>query len=39
MYISTQGVLRDDEDLSVLGEEFKQAYKRGQVNLFDDEGW
>lgn len=34
-----KGVLRDDEDLSVLGEEFKQAYKKRQVNLFDDEGW
>ena len=35
----SQGVLRDEEDLSHLGEDFKDAYKSRRVDLFDDEGW
>ena len=34
-----QGVLRDDEDLSLLGDDFKHAYQSRKVDLFDDDGW
>ncbi len=34
-----KGVLRDNEDLSVLGNEFKQVYQSRKVDLFDDDGW
>ena len=37
--VCVQGVLRDDEDLSVLGDDFKQAYQSRKVDLFDDDGW
>ena len=34
-----QGVLRSDEDLSLFDDQFRDKYKKQQVNSFDDEGW
>ena len=34
-----QGVIRDEEDLDKLGNEFKSEYQRKQVDPFDDNAW
>ena len=34
-----QGVIRDEEDLNMLGSEFKDMYTKRQIDPFDDSGW
>merc|ERR1711988_1578866 len=34
-----KGVIRDDNDLDMLGGEFKDTYRKQQVDPFDDAGW
>jgi len=34
-----QGVIRDEGDLDMLGNQFKDAYSKRQIDPFDDEAW
>lgn len=34
-----QGVIRDSQDLQMLGPEFRDAYKQRQIDPFDESAW
>ena len=34
-----QGVIRDEKDLDHLGNDFKNEFKRRQVNIQNPDGW
>ncbi|XP_048749255.1 meiosis-specific nuclear structural protein 1-like [Ostrea edulis] len=34
-----KGVIRDSGDLSMLGQDFKEAYSKRQIDPFDEEAW
>ena len=38
-YILLQGVIRDSQDLDMLGSQFKEMYRKRAVDPFDEEGW
>ncbi len=38
-FLHLQGVIRDEKDLSMLGDQFKDAYTQRQVDPFDETGW
>ena len=34
-----QGVIQGDEDLDLLGPEFREAYTRRKIDPFDENAW
>ena len=38
-FVFTQGVIRDDKDLDMLGPEFKETYRKRQVDPYDEDAW
>merc|ERR1712170_278237 len=34
-----KGVIRDEDDLNMLGTDFKDMYTKRQIDPFDDSGW
>ena len=34
-----KGVLRNDADLELFDQDFKEKYQKRKTDLFDDEGW
>ena len=39
VYLYLQGVIRDEQDLDLLGPEFRQAYSQRQTDPFDETAW
>ena len=37
-FVCFQGVIRDEQDLDMLGSQFKSAYSKREVDPFDDRG-
>ena len=38
-FASLQGVIQGDEDLDLLGPEFREAYTRRKIDPFDENAW